>query len=209
MPREGEEPEAEQLGDGPEETGNLEGAEEQLESDDPPGGAVSELETVTASSGKNPFEALSEDPDIGEENEGGGRTNEGDDLVEDLHTLSLNTAFVDPDGVELDLEDGDPPVNTQEYTVVNQDPGMAFSSLASRAAPEKEECSIYSCLYQFTEVENLSKSNSLLCVTCSKRQTDPADGMVCCVLTSRLACGKAGAWCLCSDMETFPLQALL
>nr|XP_023681863.1 ubiquitin carboxyl-terminal hydrolase 16 isoform X1 [Paramormyrops kingsleyae]XP_023681864.1 ubiquitin carboxyl-terminal hydrolase 16 isoform X1 [Paramormyrops kingsleyae] len=176
LQREGGEPEAEELGDEPEEPGNSEGTEEQLESDAPPGGAVLEPETVTMSSAKNPFEALSEDPDMGEENEDGGEANEGDDLAEDLHSLSLNTAFVNPDDVELDLEDGDPPVNTQEYTVVNQDPGMAFSSLASRAAPEKEECSIYSCLYQFTEVENLTKSNSLLCVTCSKRQTNPADG---------------------------------
>ncbi|XP_048836704.1 ubiquitin carboxyl-terminal hydrolase 16 isoform X2 [Brienomyrus brachyistius] len=181
LQREGGEPEAEEPGERPGETGNSENTEEQLESDDPPRGAVLEPETVTVSSAKNPFEALSEDPDMGEENEDGGETNEGetnegDDLAEELHSLSLNTAFVTPDDVELDLEDGDPPVNTQEYTVVNQDPSMAFSSLASRAAPEKEECSIYSCLYQFTEVENLTKSNSLLCVTCSKCQTKPADG---------------------------------
>uniref|UniRef100_A0A3B4CWL1 Ubiquitin carboxyl-terminal hydrolase n=1 Tax=Pygocentrus nattereri TaxID=42514 RepID=A0A3B4CWL1_PYGNA len=57
-----------------------------------------------------------------------------------------------------------------EYVVVNQDPELAFCTLASRAAPDRQECSVESCLYQFTEVEHLTQSNSLLCVTCTKRQ---------------------------------------
>uniref|UniRef100_A0A8C6ST29 Ubiquitin carboxyl-terminal hydrolase n=1 Tax=Neogobius melanostomus TaxID=47308 RepID=A0A8C6ST29_9GOBI len=59
---------------------------------------------------------------------------------------------------------------TQEYTVVNQDPDSAFQTLAPRASPEKQECSVQSCLFQFTEVETLTQNNSLLCVTCTKRQ---------------------------------------
>lgn len=56
-----------------------------------------------------------------------------------------------------------------EYMVVDQDPELAFCALASRATPDKQDCSVDSCLYQFTEVEHLTQNNSLLCVTCTKR----------------------------------------
>ncbi|XP_036392422.1 ubiquitin carboxyl-terminal hydrolase 16 [Megalops cyprinoides] len=96
---------------------------------------------------------------------------EEDEVTEDMTRLSLNNVFVAPEDIQLDVENEEAPVDTREYTVVNQDPELAFHTLATRVAPEKQECSVQSCLFQFTEVENLTKNNSLLCVTCSRRQS--------------------------------------
>ncbi|KAG5837476.1 hypothetical protein ANANG_G00239670 [Anguilla anguilla] len=133
----------------------------------------------------NRFTALSEDQSAGgdgktaegkpaeEEEEVATPTHEEDQLAEDMTQLSLDNAFIAPDDVQLDLESEDTPTDAKEYTVVNQDPELAFHTLATRAAPEKQECSVSSCLFQFTEVENLTKNNSLLCLTCSRRQSRP------------------------------------
>lgn len=86
---------------------------------------------------------------------------------------NLDDAFVeDPEEAcaeEVSKEEEEPEEG-QEYTVVNQDPDSAFRTLAERTCPEKQECSVRSCLFQFTEVETLTQNNSLLCVTCTKRQ---------------------------------------
>ncbi len=105
-----------------------------------------------------------EDVNASEEDDGA----EEDRLTEELHTLSLKT--------ESEMENGD----VKEYTVVNQDPELAFQSLASRTGLEKQECSVESCLYQFTEVEHLSENNRLMCVTCTKQQSGhkASDGTV-------------------------------
>ncbi|XP_064841487.1 ubiquitin carboxyl-terminal hydrolase 16-like, partial [Oncorhynchus masou masou] len=102
-------------------------------------------------------------------------------LTDKLGELSLNEAFLASEDSDLELgcRDGDRSAETEtetklegkEYTVSHQDPKLAFHTLATRAAPENQECSVESCLYQFTEVENLTQNNSLLCVTCTKRQT--------------------------------------
>ncbi|KAJ8280111.1 hypothetical protein GJAV_G00050670 [Gymnothorax javanicus] len=135
---------------------------------------------ITAAS--NRFGALSEDQSTeeGAENVTEGQLEEEDDasanqeeeqLADGIAQISLNNAFIDPDDVQVDLDKEDAPADTREYTVVNQDPELAFHTLATRAAPEKQECSVSSCLFQFTEVESLTKNNSLLCVTCSQRQS--------------------------------------
>lgn len=102
-------------------------------------------------------------------------------LTDKLGELSLNEAFLASEDSDLELgcRDGDTSAEMEtetklegkEYTVSHQDPKLAFHTLATRAAPENQECSVESCLYQFTEVENLTQNNSLLCVTCTKRQT--------------------------------------
>ncbi|XP_070986848.1 ubiquitin carboxyl-terminal hydrolase 16 [Oncorhynchus clarkii lewisi] len=102
-------------------------------------------------------------------------------LTDKLGELSLNEAFLASEDSDLELRcrDGDTSAEMEtetklegkEYTVSHQDLKLAFHTLATRAAPENQECSVESCLYQFTEVENLTQNNSLLCVTCTKRQT--------------------------------------
>lgn len=54
--------------------------------------------------------------------------------------------------------------------MVNRDPALAFGTLAERPSPEKQECSVQSALFHFTEVEHLTHNNSLLCITCTRRQ---------------------------------------
>ncbi|XP_041659541.1 ubiquitin carboxyl-terminal hydrolase 16 isoform X2 [Cheilinus undulatus] len=95
------------------------------------------------------------------------------ELVSEMEKVTLNDAFIeDSDAVEQDMEHEDEPLEAKEYTVVSQDPELAFQTLATRTAPEKQECSVQSCLFQFTEVETLTQNNSLLCVTCTKRQSN-------------------------------------
>ncbi|XP_028856672.1 ubiquitin carboxyl-terminal hydrolase 16 [Denticeps clupeoides] len=126
----------------------------------------------------NRFLALSEDRDMDnetenitaeeDEEEAAGKTSPAGELVEDLDHLKIETSS----GYMLPtLENGDVLAETREYVVVNQDPDLAFQTLAPRVTPEKQECSIFSCLFQFTEVEELTQNNSLLCITCTKRQS--------------------------------------
>ena len=81
--------------------------------------------------------------------------------------MSLNDSFLKEDGVgaEPGAVGG-----AKEYTVVNQDPALAFQTLAKRVGPERQECSVLSSLFHFTEVEHLTHNNSLLCVACTRRQ---------------------------------------
>lgn len=112
--------------------------------------------------------------DIDEEGE------EDTQLVGKMEKVTLDDAFIeDSDAAEQVWESEDEPLDAKEYTVVNQDPELAFHTLATRTAPEKLECSVKSCLFQFTEVETLTQSNSLHCVTCTKRQPnkDKAQGI--------------------------------
>ncbi|KAK9521153.1 hypothetical protein VZT92_020983 [Zoarces viviparus] len=92
-------------------------------------------------------------------------------LVSEIEKITLDDAFIEePDAVDTTMESEDEPLEAKEYTVVSQDPELAFRTLATRTAPEKQECSVQSCLFHFTEVETLTQNNSLLCVTCTKRQ---------------------------------------
>ncbi|XP_062408689.1 ubiquitin carboxyl-terminal hydrolase 16 [Sardina pilchardus] len=93
---------------------------------------------------------------------------EEENLAEELNHLSLNGTSEPGEAV---TENGHVSDESPEYTVVNQDPEKAFHTLATRAAPDKQECSVDSSLFQFTEVEHLTQSNSLLCLTCTKRQS--------------------------------------
>ncbi|NP_001139569.1 ubiquitin carboxyl-terminal hydrolase 16 isoform X1 [Danio rerio] len=138
-----------------------------------------EPEQEQAASVNNRFTALSEDQtteDIAEqvnedEDEIEQNCAEEEELVEELNTMSLTTPS------EGDVENGEDTLeDVKEYTVVNRDPELAFRALASRTAPVKQECSVESCLYQFTEVEHLTENNRLMCVTCTKQQPGYKDG---------------------------------
>lgn len=97
------------------------------------------------------------------------------DLVIEVEKVTLDDAFIeDPD--EHPPQTGDERKEPKEYTVVNQDPKLAFHTLGTRSAPEGPECSVQSCLLRFTEVETLTQNNSLLCVTCTQQQPKKGKG---------------------------------
>lgn len=137
--------------------------------------SVIDCDSSATSSASNRFTVLSEEQhsvidddktsDIDQEAE------EDTQLASEMGKVTLDDAFIeDSEEQVMETNEEDEPEESKEYTVVNQDPELAFQTLAARTAPEKQECSVQSCLFQFTEVETLTQNNSLLCVTCTKRQ---------------------------------------
>lgn len=129
----------------------------------------------TAAPSINRFAILSEDQqtkDVASDDDKGDVYDEGeDDLVIEMEKVTLDHAFIeDPDSLEHPPKIEDEKKEVKEYTVVNQDPKLAFHTLGTRTAPERQECSVQSCLLRFTEVETLTQNNSLLCVTCTQQQ---------------------------------------
>uniref|UniRef100_A0A8C9ZX92 Ubiquitin carboxyl-terminal hydrolase n=1 Tax=Sander lucioperca TaxID=283035 RepID=A0A8C9ZX92_SANLU len=133
-----------------------------------------DCDSSATSSVNNRFTILSEEQHSKESVFDDDMDQEGEEdtrLVSDMEKVTLDDAFIEePDAVEQSMEIEDEPLEAKEYTVVSQDPRLAFKTLATRTAPEKQECSVQSCLFQFTAVETLTQNNSLLCVTCTKRQ---------------------------------------
>ncbi|XP_074535533.1 ubiquitin carboxyl-terminal hydrolase 16 [Halichoeres trimaculatus] len=138
------------------------------------------------SSFSNHFAVLSEeqpsnvsitDTDKTSDNEPEREEDDDTELVSEMEKVTLDEAFIeDADAAEQIMESEEETQEAKEYTVVSQDPELAFRTLATRTTPEKQECSVQSCLFQFTEVETLTQNNSLLCVTCSKRQQSKDKG---------------------------------
>lgn len=129
----------------------------------------------TAAPSINRFAILSEDQqtkDVASDDDKGDVYDEGeDDLVIEMENVTLDHAFIeDPDALEHPPTTEDEKKEVKEYTVVNQDPKLAFHTLGTRTAPERQECSVQSCLFRFTEVETLTQNNSLLCVACTQQQ---------------------------------------
>ncbi|XP_064412337.1 ubiquitin carboxyl-terminal hydrolase 45 isoform X1 [Latimeria chalumnae] len=58
----------------------------------------------------------------------------------------------------------------KEKSVIFQNPQAAFQTLSHCYIPSSKECSIQSCLYQFTSVELLMGNNKLLCENCTERR---------------------------------------
>lgn len=129
----------------------------------------------------NRFAILSEDQQTEDVTSDDGKMDDNDggedDLVNKMEKVTVDDAIIeDHDALEQAQEVEEEPKEVKEYTVVNQDPKLAFHTLGSRTAPEKQECSVQSCLFQFTEVETLTEKNSLLCVTCTKQQPNKDKG---------------------------------
>ncbi|KAE8295105.1 Ubiquitin carboxyl-terminal hydrolase 16 [Larimichthys crocea] len=155
---------------------NLDTAEDEKEKEEDEDSVI-DCDSSTTSSVSNRFNVLSEErqskDSIIDDDKTSDVDQDGEDdtqLVSEMEKVTLDDAFVeDPDAVGQATTSEDEP-EAKEYTVVSQDPELAFHTLATRTAPEKQECSVQSCLFQFTEVETLTQNNSLLCVTCTKRQ---------------------------------------
>ncbi|XP_072316322.1 ubiquitin carboxyl-terminal hydrolase 16 [Eucyclogobius newberryi] len=157
---------------GDESSGEIEDANSELKD---PNGTQAENEEEEESTTSNRFTPLSDPPP----NDSTPELDPTSDSVQDEENNSEkdpDEAFIEDsekvaDGsMECCEEEPEEPEEPAEYTVVNQDPDLAFQTLARRRSPEKQECSVQSCLFQFTEVETLTQNNSLLCVTCTKRQ---------------------------------------
>ncbi|KAM4743372.1 ubiquitin carboxyl-terminal hydrolase 16 isoform 1-T2 [Anableps anableps] len=138
--------------------------------------SVTDDVSLAESSVSNCFTVLSEEQHPRDSTSCNGMSNtdlEGEldtQLANKLEQVTLDDAFIeDPDAMEQGIEIEDEAPEDMEYTVINQDPELAFNTLSSRTTPEKQECSVQSCLFQFTEVETLTQNNSLLCVTCTKQ----------------------------------------
>lgn len=92
-------------------------------------------------------------------------------LIKSVRNLSISE---EPKSKEVDPEvesgaESEPELGAGAgFVVVNADPKAAFSTLSSRAELNISECSVESSLHQFTQVEQLTDTNRLLCVTCSQ-----------------------------------------
>ncbi|KAM4565694.1 ubiquitin carboxyl-terminal hydrolase 16 isoform 2-T3 [Odontesthes bonariensis] len=138
--------------------------------------SVTDCDSSATSSINNRFTLLSEEQHSQDSlcDEMANMDQEGEEdtkLADKMEKVTLDEAFIeDSDVMEQDMESEDEELEAKEYTVINQDPELAFHTLATRTTPEKQECSVQSCLFQFTEVETLTENNSLLCVTCTNQK---------------------------------------
>ncbi|XP_053917348.1 ubiquitin carboxyl-terminal hydrolase 45 isoform X2 [Cuculus canorus] len=86
-------------------------------------------------------------------------------------------SFCDTRNEEKKLSRGDPALglsNNSMFSVdkspVSQNPQNAFQTLSQSYITSSKECSVQSCLYQFTSVELLMGNNKLLCESCTERK---------------------------------------
>uniref|UniRef100_A0A2D4FMZ8 Ubiquitin carboxyl-terminal hydrolase n=1 Tax=Micrurus corallinus TaxID=54390 RepID=A0A2D4FMZ8_MICCO len=92
---------------------------------------------------------------------------EDEDIISDFSKLFLEEEEPSDDTDSLQEFYG---FETQTYEVVNEDPEIAFCTLADRDTTNIEENSILHCLNQFTHIEKLCENNKLLCEVCTRNQ---------------------------------------
>ncbi|XP_029434584.1 ubiquitin carboxyl-terminal hydrolase 16 [Rhinatrema bivittatum] len=91
-----------------------------------------------------------------------------EDIVNAINKLNLRSVL-EPSDAHVSIFESQTS-GRKLYEIVNENTGMAFSSLAERKNIKTCECSVQRCLYQFTQNEKLSESNKLLCNECTRRQ---------------------------------------
>ncbi|XP_019393341.1 PREDICTED: ubiquitin carboxyl-terminal hydrolase 45 isoform X5 [Crocodylus porosus] len=76
-----------------------------------------------------------------------------------------------------ECEEGDSPLSlsnnsmfSMEKSALSKNPQNAFQTLSQTYSTSSKECSVQSCLYQFTSVELLMGNNKLLCESCTERK---------------------------------------
>ncbi|NXO41983.1 UBP45 hydrolase, partial [Locustella ochotensis] len=86
-------------------------------------------------------------------------------------------SFCDPVNEDKKSSCGDPALglsNNSMFSVgkssLSQNPQNAFQTLSQSYITSSKECSVQSCLYQFTSVELLMGNNKLLCESCTERK---------------------------------------
>ncbi|OCT80440.1 ubiquitin carboxyl-terminal hydrolase 45 isoform X2 [Xenopus laevis] len=91
----------------------------------------------------------------------------GHDAVTDpLSKLSINSLDENPDSFSQEQSLG----FIRESCELSQNPQTAFQTLSHGYITRPKECSVQSCLYQFTSVELLMGNNKLLCENCTQKQ---------------------------------------
>lgn len=86
-------------------------------------------------------------------------------------------SFCDTMNEDKKLSRGDPALGLSnnsmfsvDKTPLSQNPQNAFQTLSQSYITSSKECSVQSCLYQFTSVELLMGNNKLLCESCTERK---------------------------------------
>ncbi|KAG8582294.1 hypothetical protein GDO81_007998 [Engystomops pustulosus] len=99
-------------------------------------------------------------------------TNDNFDL--DVVSSSLTTLTLNPVAENLvsckDVNSISNPPCSHAKCVVSQNPQSAFQKLSQGYVTSSKECSVQSCLYQFTSVELLMGNNKLLCENCTENR---------------------------------------
>ncbi|XP_057220076.1 ubiquitin carboxyl-terminal hydrolase 45 isoform X3 [Malurus melanocephalus] len=85
-------------------------------------------------------------------------------------------SFCDPINEDKKSSCGDPALDVSNSmfpvgkSSISQNPQNAFQTLSQSYITSSKECSVQSCLYQFTSVELLMGNNKLLCESCTERK---------------------------------------
>ncbi|KAM6433646.1 ubiquitin carboxyl-terminal hydrolase 45 isoform 3-T4 [Rhynochetos jubatus] len=101
----------------------------------------------------------------------------GDSNDEVISSAIAKLSFCDNINEDKRSSRGDPALglsNTSMFSVdksqLSQNPQNAFQTLSQSYVTSSKECSVQSCLYQFTSVELLMGNNKLLCESCTERK---------------------------------------
>uniref|UniRef100_A0A8C3KF91 Ubiquitin carboxyl-terminal hydrolase n=1 Tax=Calidris pygmaea TaxID=425635 RepID=A0A8C3KF91_9CHAR len=103
------------------------------------------------------------------------KPSEGNDEM--ISSAISKLSFCDTIKEDKKLSRGDPALGLSNNSVfsvdkspLSQNPQNAFQTLSQSYITSSKECSVQSCLYQFTSVELLMGNNKLLCESCTERK---------------------------------------
>ncbi|XP_069707242.1 ubiquitin carboxyl-terminal hydrolase 45 isoform X2 [Phaenicophaeus curvirostris] len=103
------------------------------------------------------------------------KPSDGNDEV--ISSAISKLSFCDTRNEDKKLNRADPALglsNNSMFSVdkspLSQNPQNAFQTLSQSYTTSSKECSVQSCLYQFTSVELLMGNNKLLCESCTERK---------------------------------------
>lgn len=92
------------------------------------------------------------------------------EAISELHLSSTVTGDRDFDGENQPLSLPNNLYFSEEKHMMSRSPQNAFQTLSQSYITTSKECSIQSCLYQFTSMELLMGNNKLLCENCTEKK---------------------------------------
>lgn len=99
--------------------------------------------------------------------------NRAETLTSSLSKLSFGNAMIESEGLlsrDQPLGLSNSSAFSAEDPPVSQSPQNAFQTLSQSYVTSSKECSVQSCLYQFTSVELLMGNNKLSCENCTEQR---------------------------------------